>query len=827
MPTEIYWSGMRICWRRVCCHAFVVLAALWYTSAALAVDDPVAAALARSFIWAAPEIAPPGQQVYVAFRKTFDLHERPCDARLAIFADTRYLVWVNGQFVERGPCRFDPKRPEYDSLDVTSLLKPGRNAIAILVHSYAIGSFTQWYEQCARMMDHSPGLTSQLDVTLPGGEKRCIPTDSTWKLNGRTRFRPSPGTWSSVPDNIDARLDDGDWTAAEYDDASWAAAAPIDGGAWGPIHARSIPLLRQVVLDPPTLLEPASATTPLELKAGQQAIYDLGRTAQAFEVLDFDADEGSAIELLHCAQYRDTGNKPTAASFTGDRFRDRYIARAGRQTYRTGDTWGGRYVVLAVRSGCIRLHHIEAIERVYPFTCSGSFRSSDTVLNKIWEVGVRTVEVCSEDAHVDCADRERAQWMADGYMMGWPVARVALAGPGSDPQHPHYADSRLMRNMLRHTAMSQLPDGRLQPMRPSSYPPNLVHGVIDDYSCLWVQAVRDYYDVTGDAAFLGEAWPVVVKTLDYFLDRRTDRGLVRAMEFVYFKNPLIYQVCEGASINCYIQRSLKDGAYLAGLIRDKAAADRLSSAAAELSLAINEHLWDDAAGSYHGAILDGNKTAPTGHAAAIALFHDIVPAERRPRVAAFMSANLEKEEAFPYTYRYLFEAMYRQATPEADRRVLEIMRRRWAPMTQYETGAASENWHSDSFVHESGAHPAYFLSAYVLGVRTEGARAARRLVIEPRLGDVRQAEGVVLCEYGPVSVAWEKSDDEKTLLFAVEVPPGVAAIAHIPRMSDKTSLIIDESNAVTNGVVAMDGVRLEARYSVVELGPGKHWGKSW
>ena len=52
------------------------------------------------------------------------------------------------------------------------------------------------------------------------------------------------------------------------------------------------------------------------------------------------------------------------------------------------------------------------------------------MLEKIWDIGVSTVEVCSEDAHVDCADRERAQWMADGYMMGWPVSRVALAGPG-------------------------------------------------------------------------------------------------------------------------------------------------------------------------------------------------------------------------------------------------------------------------------------------------------------------------------------------------------------------------------------------------------------
>jgi alpha-L-rhamnosidase len=797
-----------------------IMAATWAT------DDPVGTTLDQSFIWAPPAIAPKGQQIYIVFRKTVDIKKMPLLARLAIFADSRYRLWINSHFVDSGPCRFDPRWPEYDMHDVLTLLEPGRNVIVVLVHAYEIGSFTKWGEQCARMMDHRPGLTAQLRLDLPNGKQNYINTDSTWKLNSKTRFLPSPGTYSSVPDNIDARLDDGDWTSSDYNDGRWESALPIKAGDWGPLHPRSIPLLRQVLLEAPAIIEPAGTTFPLKLTGGQQGLFDFGRTVQASAILDFDASSGSELELVHCAQYYDIGRKSNQVTFTGNTFRDRYRARSGRQTYMSGDTWGGRYLWLIVRSGNILLHDLQAVDRTYPFTRLGQFNCNDVLLNKIWDIGVRTVEVCSEDAHVDCADRERAQWMADGFMMGWPVSRVALSGPGTVQDKPKFADSRLLRNMLRHMGLSQLPDGRLQPMRPSSYPPGLTHGVIDDYSCLWVQAVREYYDITGDKAFIIESWPVVIKTLSYFLERRTQHGLVRAMEFIYFKNPLIYKVCEGTSINCYIYRSLKDAGYLADVVSDRINANKFEAAARTLLLAINSELWDETAGSYYSGIIDDVKQPPTGHAATLALFYEIVPSENRSQVFAFMNEHLVKEEAFPYTYRYFFDVLYRYNTEDADKFVLDLMRKQWAHMTRYETGTTSEDWNGGSFIHESGAHPAWFMSSYVLGVRVEGPRSARRLLIEPRLADLQSAEGTVLCEYGPVAVSWHRMDGGKTLTFNVNIPSGASAMVRIPIDSTRSSLVVDDRKLVHAGSVVSNQVRIEGRFASIELVPGRHVGES-
>lgn len=790
------------------------------------IQQITAESLRKSMIWLAS--APPGRQAYVAFRKTFELQKIPQEAALRIFADTRYMLWINGKYIENGPCRFDPKRPEYDVHDVRSCLRKGQNAIVVIVHHYAIGSFGKWYQQCARMMDHRPGLTAELTMMLFTGKVISVRTDESWRANRHTRYLPSPGSYSTVPDNINARIDEGDWTAVDFDDTDWERATNVDGKEWGRFCKRSIPLLRK------TVYEPLRSELPLTL-AGEKVI-EVGRYVQAYVKLDFEADEG--VELLVKPRSR-IARKPLLNPKV-----HRYITRKGRQTYITGDTAGFKWLILQVRKGKIKLYGTEIVDRRYPFDRLGRFRCNDQVLNRLWEICVNTVQVCSEDAYVDCADRERAQWIADGYMMSYPVSRVALVGPDHNEAY-RYCDSRLLKNMLRHMGFSQLPDGRLQPMRPSDYPVTAKHGIIDDYSCLWVQAVREYCERTGDQAFARELWPTIVKALDYFLNRRTDRGLVNAVEFIFFNNPLAYVECEGASINACIYRALRDAAHLAGRINRTNAAKRFDKAADKLYQSYNKYLWDAKAGSYCGAIItDGSsikkdtppsykreykgrlksdkRTPATAHAALMALYFDLVPSGRYEQVFQFMLENLQKEQPYPYTTRYFLEVLYRQNCREMDLRALNFLRRKFGKMTRYETKTTSEKWNGGSFVHESGAHPAYFLSAYVLGVRTKYTADGLELRIEPRLGNLNKAEGVVLCEYGSVPVSWKRTDKNQ-LIFSFSVPEGVKAVVSIPVTSDKATLTMDGKTLLDKGKVQGQG-NLTSRYFKVKLKSGHHSG---
>jgi hypothetical protein len=71
--------------------------------------DAAGKTLQNSLIWADPPISRSG--VAVAFRKTFDLAQTPRLAVLSIFADARYVLWINGEYIDRGPSRFQPNGP--------------------------------------------------------------------------------------------------------------------------------------------------------------------------------------------------------------------------------------------------------------------------------------------------------------------------------------------------------------------------------------------------------------------------------------------------------------------------------------------------------------------------------------------------------------------------------------------------------------------------------------------------------------------------------------------------------------------------------------------
>jgi alpha-L-rhamnosidase len=797
--------------------------------------------LQGAFVWTQAD--PPAAQTYAAFRKTFESDKALSSATLRIFGDTRYLLWINGQYVSRGPCRFDPKRPEYDVLEVAKYLRRGRNVMVVLTHYYAKGDGSG-FNGNARLMQHRPGLAAELELTQPDGSATRLKTDASWRCTTQTRHLPSPESYGSVYDRIDARLDLGDWTEVDFDDSNWPAAVPLAANGWEPLHSRSIPLLREVEVDNLSLVKvekmavelgPLTNRWPLKLAAGARVVVDCGRAVQGYTVLDLEASAGSQLEVDYTVRLRETKGP--------DGGPNRYTARAGRQTYMSTDTHGCKYIVLTVTNGDITLRGLRVVDRRYPFDRLGRFASNDNGrygLDRIWQIGVRTVELCSEDSIVDCAERERGQWIADGFMMGYPVSRVALAGPGQDGR-PDYADGRLLKNMLRHLAFGQMPDGRIRPLRPCEYPVDWKHGVIDDYSCIWVHAVAEYYRRDADLEFVREVWPVMVKQLDYFLKRRTDRGLVYANEFCYFNNPLIYVTCEGATINAYIYRSLRDAAELGLAAGDTQNAARFADAADQLREAYNRELWDDGTEAYHAAVVrtpvppvapdcppsyskgySGPKdtnglTPPTGHAAAIALYYDLVPAERRARVLAYMQKQFFAEGPFPYTCVFYLENLYRQDTDEMDRIALKTIREKWEVMTHIETGTTSERFGNASFVHESGAHPAYFLSSYILGVRTEGPREARQLLIDPRLGDLTSAEGTTLTEFGPVTVHWER-DANLSLSFEIVNGTTVPAMLSL-RLPANTSLMIDGKSVVGADLGLKDG---RMHFSLL---PGRHGGR--
>lgn len=763
----------------------------------------------------------PEKQAYVVFRKTFELLDVKPNTTMKIFADSRYMLWINGQYVLRGPCRFNPKWPEYDSLSIQPYLKKGKNAIVILVHNYgdAING---------RIMKHVPGLS----VVMQDDKKEILCSDSTWRWNANNRYCNSPESWNTVPSKIDGRIDAGDWVQADFDDTSWHGAKAVDGSLWGKMHPRGLPLPKETGLKNISLLpsgEPLNKHLPIELKEGEEILVDLGMMAMTYTCMELDAEDGSELDIKYALRYKN--GKPYEMYGVGDK----YIATSGKQNFMTFDQWGCHNVLIRCTSGKVRINELTMVDRRYPFERIGSFESNDKTLNKLWDMAVNTIEVTCDDAYGSDA-RERNEWLQDPAQPNFTTTRVALAGPGKDDKLI-YSDPRLLKNILRHAVLGQLPDGRILATFPTDRGPEDCHYFIDDYACQWIEALKIYVDATNDRIFLKEMWPSLKAQMKWFTDHHSSRGLLDGREYASFDNPLAYIHCEGATLNAYYYNALRIATYLAGLLDDRQSEKLYQETADQLEMAYNQYFWDDKEQAYLSAYIDDKKYAPTSHAQLIALYAEIVPKERIDQVRKWFLTNYKNPGMFhcchnpdyekmienkagvnmPVVYYWVFTELYRMDTKEKDMEAVNEIRRRWTPMVSYQQDAGTL---SESFINEKGegateschnygAVPAYFLSSYVLGVQLDGPVWNKKLIIKPRLADLTYAKGIVVSEFGPVSVNWQLSEND-SLSFDIEIPDGISATINLPKPGNKFSLFLNGQKVLN------ENIQLSGRWVILE-----------
>jgi len=748
----------------------------------------VAERLETSLIWSAEQIAVPlrtgGRAEHIAGRSSelvdmaFDSHAvlvkdltlggLEKDAYLHIFAFTRYRLYINGVYVGRGPSRYQNQRPEYDSWEVTGLAK-GRNVIAVLAHRDA---------PTGRIMDHEPGLAAVLIYRDEGGNEQVIASDESWRSKPDASFGPRDVAWSSIEERIDARQMP-DWTAAGFDAGAWPSSIRVRRNDKYLFQPRTIPLLRET-----TMPWARSIDLPQTLNAGDRADFVLGQLILGYHRFAFDAQDGGELEVAYVLPDGKSSGKCS------------YIARKGAQTYDGGDTFAFNRLAITVKSGAIELSRVAAIEVRYPFDLVGKFQSSDEYLNRLWALCARSLEVLSEDAYVDCADRERVEWI-DETPPAFECTRVMMAGPKLGGGLL-YADPRLLKVLLQRIALTQKEDGQIKAHSCSERWD--IHAIMEDRSCDWVIALRQYFDSTGDVAFIRSMWPTVVGLMNWFLDQRTQRGLVQAREWEVWDNPLRYQVCEGAGLNAFVYHALVDAAYVGQHAGFRAGSIRFLNAARKLGRAFNDLLWDEAEGAYYGGLFgEGAKlsTQLNGHkfdgpflkggyyrstlqAALFALDSGLVPGDRLAKVTAFVLNHRGDADAV-MTHHFLFKALYGMNQPRNDQMVLDLMRAKWAAMVQSPWGTSWEALTDEggSKVHVYGMVPAYYLSAYVLGVRLEGASRDRLIRIEPRSGDLKHAKGVVVTEFGEVPIEWRR-DEVGAMTLKFTVPRDCIAMLRLP-----------------------------------------------
>lgn len=749
-------------------------------------------------------VAKDGVSHFLYLRRTFEVDTPPASVPARVTCDSRYVLFLNGRQLGRGPVRGEPTLLGWDEYDLAQDLRSGPNVVVALCRYY--GSAGPWW------LPASP-------VGTLGRGSFCFETSSSsgFSIDSDTRWQAVPAPW--VPreglsrydypsEVVDGRAGPAGLHNPGFSDDSWPRAVILGGKGQGTVldrppaapycnpARRPIPQLTSLLGRPKGLVagdrpvrvndseDPSTSWRTLRLDdAGERrlSVWDMGRVTRGHVRLLINSGEacaeGSTVDVVAGEDLGIDGLPEIAPRA----WAARYIVGRGRDHEITFfDPIGLRY---------LGVHHppgiettVEVEETIYPCASGAEFDCDDPRYVAQWTIGARTVALCSADAFLDCPGREQRAWIADAYT----ETLVTLV---TNP------DWRLIRHHLALTAASPRQDGLLAGAAACDFARAGV--TMPEYSLHWMRSLAAYWLHSGDENFVRRMLPVADKIIECYERLRGSSGLLEDFPGWVF--------LDWAQVDRNVVIGAHDALYaaaLAGYASLPGAAEVCNLI--ERTAGAFELLWDSERKVYLDAIgANGVSRRMSQHTNAAALLAGIVP---NGRVAAIIerisdpaaslggrlvvtptSADMRDRGAIgvfqywdpsgfdperdvvaaqPWFCRFLHEAFFRY-----DRRdlILDSLLR-WE--IDAERGTFQEFWDAapgtSSRCHGWSASPTYDLTSYILGVRPAEPGYGRAL-LDPYLGPLTRAEGRVPTPHGWLSVSLSRDPSE----VQVMVPEGM------------------------------------------------------
>lgn len=795
----------------------------------------------------------------VLLRRCFDLRSIPRRVPARATADSRYVLTVNGAVVARGPVRSHPQMLRYDAIDLAPQLKVGRNVIAVLARHYAIP--TPWWMPAAPTFGLGAGAFAfearlgESEWLVSDASWRCL-EPSAWRV-----VPPVAGIGGFAPEVCDGRALPARWRSADFDDAGWAQATELTahhvgfGGhhhppslPYGALLPRPIPQLGGVLrrgrviavgtalgdgtldVDPvrqaaadqraAARFEPRSdsAAASVGLPGGDAAhvlVVDFGEQVAGHVAIELDAPAGTRVDAQGAEAIDAALRLVPLQQHSGFG----YVCRGEDDRFETFDAAGLRYLALSVRApGPVRLRAVELREHLFPRDLARPapasspspaltrtsrddglpyFACSDPLLETIWGVGRRTVDLCSQDAYLDCPSREQRAWVGDSVVH----QMVDLTT---------HTDWSLAAWNVELAAMPRA-DGML-PMAVAGDFAHFDRTFIPDWALHWLHALWNLWRYTGPTDAVARLLPVAERLLRWFEPFAGRDGLLAdVVGWVIVDWAAVSTQGKSAALNALWARGLGEYAEIARGLRSEGSADWAESTFARIEYGF-DLFWDEGRGLYVDHATDGVTRRPVSqHSNAAALAAGLVPVDRHARI---LDAILDRERVAPLSWlvpgrdatlegagdmyagaSYLiagppepwwdiehrivgaqpfFRYVVHDAVAAAGRAdLVPALCRDWQTLLERCPTSWSEVWYGGSYCHGWCSTPTRDLVQYTLGV-TPAAPGFTRARIAPALGDLDWAEGNVPTPAGPIrlSVRGDRVDLVTPIPAEVVLPGG-------------------------------------------------------
>lgn len=452
--------------------------------------------------WINNENAP--ADTHAAFRGVFSL-DKTTNLELQITGASWYVIWLDGKYFYEGPDRYTPEFPEYQKKQMT--IGSGKHCIAIQVHYEGVNTRIL---KAIQPFLYCKILSDKQEVSI---DWKC--TQLKGYLSNFKLINKQLG-WVEW---VDTRQLQFSWQELNFKDTGWVT-PKIVNRKLGAFTASKISNLTSTEIMPKQIASGMLAEMygyekdnisarfflrDLECKKvpaqGIWRRYDVGRVRVCRPKFVLDLPKGAVVEFAYSEQLQHGRVSPWITLSSSDSYNlDHFVARGGKQEFFPLTPKGGRYMEMHILAPIDQIHVVSEIvlDRCYYDQVQGSFMTNDSLLNKIWKVGVNTYLSCAEDALIDNPTRERGQWLGDVGIVGMEIGSAG------------FSDLKIIRRGLVQSAQCARQDGMVAGLCPGG------NSYLSSYAAQWVPACLNYWRKTGDKSILEELYPAAEKNMEAF-----------------------------------------------------------------------------------------------------------------------------------------------------------------------------------------------------------------------------------------------------------------------------------------------------------------------
>ena len=560
---------------------------------------------------------------------------------LSVAASCSFILLVNGVYVAHGPARCGHGFFRVDEYDISKYLTQRVNRVAIRVASYNRYSYS-YLNQPGFLCSEITAGNEILAATGKGG----FTAYSVPERINRVREYSFQRTY------VECYQLDGH--AFDYEISPETAATPVETepAVAGRFICRDIPYNDEDDHYPVAVIHRGTLTYDRgDRNPDGNLEYDSSFAVECWSpVGQTDVDESPATLSLAANTYADVAfDRNTTGIFTfdletetdGELFilfsevlRDDHIylgslpcttnvlavvAKAGKYHLQCAMPHTMKYArILATGSAMtvsgLHLHHI-----AYPMSAINTrFAGDDEAMKRIYDAAVETFRANAVDIYMDCPSRERAGWLCDSFF----TSRVERVLTGKS-----VLERAFLQNFLLPDHFEFLPEGMLPMCYPADHPNE---NFIPNWAMWYGVELREYYERTGDRAFIEDAKERMYGLLNYFKPFENEFGLLEKLEKWVFiewskSNDLVQDVSFAS--NMLYARLLSDLGELYGDPALTEKAETVRRAIRKLAMTDSGFFCDNALRVDGKLVLSGERTESCQY---YAFFCDVATPETYP-----------------------------------------------------------------------------------------------------------------------------------------------------------------------------------------------------